>query len=54
MRACRISMSPTHWVPARLFVYDISVYDLSLYPTDLRWNVLTIPRSSPTGAGAAR
>ena len=39
MRACRISMSPDHWVPASVFVYDISVYDLNLYPTDLRWNV---------------
>jgi LmbE family N-acetylglucosaminyl deacetylase len=39
MRACRISMSPTHWVPPSLFIYDISVYDLNLYPTDLRWNV---------------
>lgn len=39
MRACRISMSENHWVPASVFVYDIAVYDLSLYPSDLRWNV---------------
>ena len=39
MRACRISMSADHWVPGSVFVYDISVYDLNLYPTDLRWNV---------------
>jgi LmbE family N-acetylglucosaminyl deacetylase len=39
MRACRISMSPDHWVPGSVFVYDISVYDLNLYPSDLRWNV---------------
>jgi N-acetylglucosamine malate deacetylase 1 len=32
-------MSPDHWVPGSVFVYDISVYDLNLYPTDLRWNV---------------
>ncbi|MCA0337811.1 MAG: PIG-L family deacetylase [Actinobacteria bacterium] len=39
MRACRISMSPDHWVPASVFVYDIAVYDVNLYPSDLRWNV---------------
>ena len=39
MRASRISMSPTHWVPPTVLVYDVSVYDLTLYPTDLRWNV---------------
>ena len=31
MRACRISMSPDHWVPASVFVYDIAVYDVNLY-----------------------
>ncbi len=39
MRACRISMSDDHWVPPTVLVYDISVYDLNLYPSDLRWNV---------------
>ncbi len=39
MRACRISMSPDHWVPRSVYVYDIAVYDLNLYPSDLRWNV---------------
>ena len=39
MRACRISMSPDHWVPASVLIYDIAVYDLNLYPSDLRWNV---------------
>ena len=39
MRACRISMSDEHWVPSTVLVYDIAVYDLNLYPTDLRWNV---------------
>lgn len=39
MRACRISMSPDHWVPDSVLIYDIAVYDLNLYPSDLRWNV---------------
>ncbi len=39
MRSCRISMSPEHWVPAAVLIYDIAVYDLTLYPSDLRWNV---------------
>ncbi len=39
MRACRISMSADHWVPGSVLVYDIAVYDVSLYPSDLRWNV---------------
>ncbi len=39
MRACRVSMSVDHWFPPSVFVYDIAVYDVNLYPTDLRWNV---------------
>lgn len=39
MRACRISMSDDHWVPDSVYVYDIAVYDVNLYPSDLRWNV---------------
>lgn len=39
MRACRISMSKEHWYVTAVLVYDIAVYDLNLYPTDLRWNV---------------
>jgi LmbE family N-acetylglucosaminyl deacetylase len=39
MRTARISMSPDHWVPSGVFVYDIAAYDVNLYPTDLRWNV---------------
>jgi LmbE family N-acetylglucosaminyl deacetylase len=39
MRACRTSMSPDHWVPNGVYVYDIAVYDVNLYPSDLRWNV---------------
>jgi LmbE family N-acetylglucosaminyl deacetylase len=39
MRACRISMSADHWVPPSVLVYDIAVYDVNLYPSDLRWNV---------------
>ncbi|GGF51667.1 hypothetical protein GCM10011519_27110 [Marmoricola endophyticus] len=38
MRACRISMSPDHWLPSTVLVYDIAVYDLNLYPSDLTWN----------------
>ena len=38
MRA-RLSMSPGHWVPTSVLVYDIAVYDVNLYPSDLRWNV---------------
>ena len=39
MRSARISMSAEHWFPPSVLVYDISVYDVNLYPTDLRWNV---------------
>lgn len=39
MRSCRVSMSSDHWFPPSVFVYDIAVYDVNLYPTDLRWNV---------------
>ena len=39
MRSCRVSMSPEHWFPPSVYVYDIAVYDVNLYPTDLRWNV---------------
>ena len=39
MRSARISMSSDHWFPPSVLVYDISVYDVNLYPTDLRWNV---------------
>ena len=39
MRSCRVSMSLDHWFPPSVYVYDIAVYDVNLYPTDLRWNV---------------
>jgi LmbE family N-acetylglucosaminyl deacetylase len=39
MRSVRLSMSPRHWFPPTVLVYDIAVYDLQLYPSDLRWNV---------------
>jgi LmbE family N-acetylglucosaminyl deacetylase len=39
MRSARLSMSPRHWVPNSVLVYDIAVYDVNLYPSDLRWNV---------------
>lgn len=37
MRACRFSMHD-HWSPPNVYVYDDVSYDLTLYPTDLRWN----------------
>ncbi|MDO4918419.1 PIG-L deacetylase family protein [Kocuria sp.] len=33
MRSARLSMSPGHWAAPSVFVYDVA-----LYPTDLRWN----------------
>ena len=39
MRSARLSMSADHWVPNSVLVYDIAVYDVNLYPSDLRWNV---------------
>ncbi len=39
MRSARVSMSVEHHFPPSVFVYDIAAYDVSLYPTDLRWNV---------------
>lgn len=39
MRSSRLSMSADHWVPNSVLVYDIAVYDVNLYPSDLRWNV---------------
>ena len=42
MRSARLSMSPDHWVPTSVLVYDIAVYDVNLYPTDLRWNVFEL------------
>ena len=39
MRSSRVSMSSAHWFPPSVFVYDIAVYDVNLYPSDLRWNV---------------
>jgi len=39
MRSSRLSMSADHWVPNAVLVYDIAVYDVNLYPSDLRWNV---------------
>lgn len=39
MRSARLSMSALHWFPPTVMVYDVAAYDLSLYPTDLRWNI---------------
>ena len=42
MRSARVSMNGSHWFPPNVFVYDVSAYDLSLYPTDLRWNYFEV------------
>lgn len=39
MRNARLSMNPSHWFTPAVLVYDITAYDLSLYPTNLQWNV---------------
>ncbi len=39
MRTARVSMSLDHWFSPSVLVYDIAVYDVNLYPSDLRWNV---------------
>jgi len=38
IRAGRLSMSEGHWFTPSLYVYDVAAYDLSLYPTDLKWD----------------
>lgn len=39
MRTARLSMSPNHWAAPGVYVYDVAVYDINMYPSDLRWNV---------------
>jgi len=39
IRAGRLSMSEGHWFTPSLFVYNVAAYDMSLYPTNLEWNV---------------
>jgi LmbE family N-acetylglucosaminyl deacetylase len=39
IRSSRLSMHFDHWFPPMVLVYDVSAYDVNLYPTDLRWNV---------------
>lgn len=39
IRAARLSLTPGHWFPPDVYVYDVAAYDLVLYPTDLRWNI---------------
>ncbi|KQX75832.1 hypothetical protein ASD10_11990 [Aeromicrobium sp. Root472D3] len=39
MRAARLSMTPGHWFPPTVLVYDVAAYDVDLYPTNLQWNV---------------
>jgi LmbE family N-acetylglucosaminyl deacetylase len=38
-RAGRLSMSPGHHFTPSIFVYDVAVYDLNLFPTDLHWDL---------------
>lgn len=39
VRASRLSMSTGHWFTPSVYVYDVAAYDVTLYPTDLKWNV---------------
>jgi LmbE family N-acetylglucosaminyl deacetylase len=39
IRSARLSMRGDHWFPPRILVYDVAVYDIVMYPTELRWNV---------------
>jgi LmbE family N-acetylglucosaminyl deacetylase len=39
IRASRLSMTAGHWFTPSVFVYDVAAYDVTLYPTDLKWNV---------------
>jgi LmbE family N-acetylglucosaminyl deacetylase len=39
MRAARLSMSEGHHFTPSVYVYDVAVYDTTLYPTDLKWNI---------------
>ena len=38
VRVGRLSMSRSHWFTPSVFVYDVTSYDVALYPTDLKWN----------------
>ncbi|WP_148615350.1 PIG-L deacetylase family protein [Nocardioides rubriscoriae] len=39
IRAGRLSMSEGHWFTPSLYVYDVAAYDVTLYPTNLEWNM---------------
>lgn len=39
IRAGRLSMTEGHWFTPSLYVYDVAAYDVTLYPTNLEWNV---------------
>lgn len=39
IRAGRLSMTEGHWFTPSLYVYDVAAYDITLYPTDLKWDV---------------
>ncbi|GAB7190522.1 PIG-L family deacetylase [Kineococcus sp. NUM-3379] len=38
LRASRMAMGTRHWFTPTVLVYDVTAYDVALYPTDLRWN----------------
>lgn len=39
IRAGRLSMSRGHHFTPSVYVYDVAVYDLDLFPTELKWNI---------------
>lgn len=39
IRSSRLSMSDHHWFPPSVLVYEVPVYDVSIYPNRLQWNV---------------
>lgn len=39
VRAGRLSMRSDHWFTPSIYVYDVTAYDVQLYPTELRFNV---------------
>jgi LmbE family N-acetylglucosaminyl deacetylase len=39
VRAGRLSMSNGHWFTPSLYVYDVSAYDVTIYPSELKWNL---------------
>ncbi len=38
VRSARLSMTEGHHYTASVYAYDVAVYELGLYPSDLKWN----------------